>query len=364
MMDNIRYGQDTLKNIVENAAKKEEKEHQQTGDNVDLTPMGHERALKEAYKSFVVPGLPKADVDSYIEKVKPYVKSLIEKQLGEMNSAKVIMTLWVKWKKPLPKPAFTPDAEDLEGAEDIEVTGDQYIRIEMPFNSLMTEFFNGSNIEELLERMFAHIKTQTENPKFPESEFTLDHIMHLNIKFHKFALTRGSSYIQVLEWIAKKKAVINPQNRDDEECFKWAVIASLNHEEIDSHPQRITKLQRYENQYNWGGLKFRVAINKRGKFEKNNPDIAVNVLFTGKKGIFTARRSEFNCNRKKQVNLLMVVDGENRHYTAIKNISRLLKSLNAKNHQGTYHYCINCLNGFRTESARDKHYEYCRVRVM
>ena len=30
MMDNIRYGQDTLKNIVENAAKKEEKEHQQT----------------------------------------------------------------------------------------------------------------------------------------------------------------------------------------------------------------------------------------------------------------------------------------------------------------------------------------------
>ena len=168
--------------------------------------MEHERALKEPYKSFVVPGLPKADVDSYIEKVKPYVKSLIEKQLGEMNSAKVIMTLWVKWKKPLPKPAFTPDAEDLEGAEDIEGTGDQYIRIEMPFNSLMTEFFNGSNIEELLERMFAHIKTQTENPKFPESEFTLHHIMHLYINLHKLALVRGSSYIQVPEWISKMKA--------------------------------------------------------------------------------------------------------------------------------------------------------------
>ena len=99
------------------------------------------RALKKAYKSFVVPGLPNADVDSYIEKVKPYVKSLLEKQFGEMNSAKVIMTLWVKWKKALPRPAFTTDAEDLEGAEDIEGTGDQYIRIDMPFNSLMTEFF-------------------------------------------------------------------------------------------------------------------------------------------------------------------------------------------------------------------------------
>ena len=95
----------------------------------------------------------------------------------------------------MPKLTFTPDAEDLEGAEDIEGTGDQYIRIEMPFNSLMTEFFNGSNIEELLERMFGHIKTQTENPKFPESAFTLDHIMHLYINFDKLALTRGSSYI-------------------------------------------------------------------------------------------------------------------------------------------------------------------------
>ena len=171
VMDNIRYGQNKLQNIVEKEAKKE---HQQTGDNVDLTPMEHERALKEAYKSFVVPGLPKADVDSYIEKVKPYVKSLMEKQLGEMNSAKVIMTLWVKWKKPLPKLAFKPDAEDLEGAEDIEGTGDQYIKIELSFNSLTTEFFNGSNTEELLERMFSHIKKQTENPKFPESGFTLD----------------------------------------------------------------------------------------------------------------------------------------------------------------------------------------------
>ena len=61
---------------------------------------------------------------------------------------------------------------------------------------------------------------------------------------------------------------------------------------------------------------------------------------------------------KKQVNLLMIVDGENRHYTVIKSISRLLTSLNATR-KGAYHFCMNCLNGFRTASARDKHYEYC-----
>ena len=54
----------------------------------------------------------------------------------------------------------------------------------------------------------------------------------------------------------------------------------------------------------------------------------------------------------------MIVDGEKRHYTAIKNISRLLSKLNGKTKRA-YHYCMNCLNGFRRESARDKPYEYC-----
>ena len=54
----------------------------------------------------------------------------------------------------------------------------------------------------------------------------------------------------------------------------------------------------------------------------------------------------------------MIVDGEERHYTTIKNIPRLLSKLNGKT-KPTYHYCMNCLNGFCTGSARDKHYEYC-----
>ena len=53
----------------------------------------------------------------------------------------------------------------------------------------------------------------------------------------------------------------------------------------------------------------------------------------------------------------MIVDGENRHYTAIKSISRLLSKLKRKTKRA-YHFCMNCLNSFRTESARDKHYEY------
>ena len=116
----------------------------------------------------------------------------------------------------------------------------------------------------------------------------------------------------------------------------------------------------YENQYYWKGLKFPVSIKKIDKFEKNNLGIAVNVLLSNKKyqNIYTVRRSRRNVKCKKQVNLLMTVDGKKRHYTTIKSMSRLLSKLNGKT-QHTYHYCMNCLTGFRKGSARDKYYEYC-----
>ena len=81
----------------------------------------------------------------------------------------------------------------------------------MPFNSLKTEIFEGSDIINLIRHMLEHIKTQTENSKFPESSFSLDKIMHLYINFHRLALTRVSSYIELLEWVTNKKGLINRQ---------------------------------------------------------------------------------------------------------------------------------------------------------
>ena len=148
--------------------------------------------------------------------------------------------------------------------------------------------------------------------------------MHLYINFHRLALTRGSSYTELPKRTKSKKVVINTQNKD-EECFKWAVIAALHQEEIRKDHQRISRLRPYENQYNWKGLEFPVWIKKIDKFEKNNPGIAVNVLFSKNKSqiIYTVRMSEHNIKCRKQVNLLMIQDGEERHYTAIKNMSRI-----------------------------------------
>ena len=236
-------------------------------------------------------------------------------------------------KKPM-KQLIELDPEDLEDAQELDDgIVDNHIRGEMSFNSLMTEFFQSSDNNDLIKRMLAYIKTQTENPKFFESDFSLDKIMHLYINFHRLALTRGSSYIGLPEWTQNKKAVINPQNKD-EECFKWAVIEALHHEEIKHNPERISLLRPYENQHNWKGLEFPVSIKKIDKFEKSSLRITVNVLFSNKKSpkkdIYTVRRSDRNVKCEKQVNLLMIENGEKRHYTANKSISMLLSKLSEK----------------------------------
>ena len=55
--------------------------------------------------------------------------------------------------------------------------------------------------------MFAHIKTQVENPRMPKSGFSLDKIMLLHINLHKLALILGCSYIELSKWLHPDIAV-------------------------------------------------------------------------------------------------------------------------------------------------------------
>ena len=144
-----------------------------------------------------MPEKPKTDIDSYFDQAKRYMKTLIQNRLKEMGSVKIIMILWVLWNKPIKQLIkLGPD----------DTTGDIYYeKINKPFNSLMIEFFDASDINDLIERMLAYIKPQTKNPKFPVSGFTLDKIMHLYINFHKLLLTGGSSYNELPKRVKVKR---------------------------------------------------------------------------------------------------------------------------------------------------------------
>ena len=61
------------------------------------------------------------------------------------------------------------------------------------------------------------------------SEFNFDAVNVLHYDLNKISLNRGGSYIKSPDWLKVKKATINPQNKKDDKCFKYALIITLNY---------------------------------------------------------------------------------------------------------------------------------------
>ena len=112
----------------------------------------------------------------------------------------------------------------------------------------------------------------------------------------------------------------------------------------------------FADNYNWSGLEFPVSLKQIGKFEAKN-NISVNVLGSEGKDSYILRnsnRSDYwdpqgsrGCYAAhREINLLMISEDEINHYTAIKSLSRLLRSSNTK-HNCKQYFCSNCLQGFR-----------------
>ena len=208
-------------------------------------------------------------------------------------------------------------------------------------------------MDQIVDEMFAHMMIQIENPALLNSRFKIDEVLFLDTNFHPLNLTRGSSYLPLSPWLAKRKAIINPNNNDNE-CFKWAVIVALEFPNIKSHPERISNLNEFSNNYDWSGLEFPVSTKDIGLFEINN-DVSINVLAVEGRAIYIHRKGRLT---GRKVDLLLIFEGNIQHYTTIKSLSRLLRSRNTK-HKCKQHFCMNCLQGFTLESSRDEHYAYC-----
>ena len=199
--------------------------------------------------------------------------------------------------------------------------------------------------------MIDSMKFQMENPALLNSRFVFNEVLYLDVNFHQLNLTRGSSYLPLPDWLARKKAIINPHN-DKEECFKWVVIAAENIGMKD--PQRVSNLRKLTDNFDWSGLKFPVSTKDIGVFETNN-NVSVNVLAVEGRNIYIHRKGR---RMGREINLLLISEDGINHYTVIKSLSRLLRSSNTR-HKCKQYFCMNCLQGFTQESSRDQHQVYC-----
>ena len=177
-----------------------------------------------------------------------------------IQSAKVIMVLWVRWKRSIIL-AIILKFDDAVGVQDIGCNnGDNCIRVVISFKCLMNAAILMSWCSLCL-RISGHKQKTLE---MSNSSSMLDKIMHLWINF-ALALTRGSSCIKLPDSIKNKKAPKNPKH--NKRYFKCAFIVILHLEEIRSDPEQILNLTDDEDGYNWNGLEFPLAVQKLGKLK-------------------------------------------------------------------------------------------------
>ena len=103
-----------------------------------------------------------------------------------------------------------------------------------------------------------------------------------------------------------------PKNNDDN-CFQYATIAALNHKQVKNHPERISNLKPFIDQYDWKGINFPSKEKKDlEKFESNDKSIPLNILFVpyNTEEIARAYISKYNPKHKNQVILLIITDGK------------------------------------------------------
>ena len=203
------------------------------------------------------------------------------------------------------------------------------------------------SIEELIDSFMKRFQEGLET-KMQGSNYIFERVELLEYHFHKISLKRGSSYIPSPKWISNKKSTINPLNTEDNTCFLFAIVIALNHQNINNKPQRINHLISFIPNYNWDNINFPAGHKDHIAFERDNSDIALNILCVShnRREIRQSYISKHNTTRYMHANLLMITDGTgNWHYLAIKSIPALLRGITST--QNGDFYCLNCFHSYR-----------------
>ena len=167
-------------------------------------------------------------------------------------------------------------------------TGD-ILSVNAPFLSKTEVILDATDVRELYRNASDKIMESMTNFQMQGSNWKFKRVVNLDINTAEYKPLRGSSYIPLPDDLAKKEAIINMQNKDDQ-CFKWCITRALNPVNRDS--QRTTKILRKQSEnLNWTNINFPVRLSDIDKFEKNKEGIKVNVFrYDGK--IYPLRHSK------------------------------------------------------------------------
>ena len=107
-------------------------------------------------------------------------------------------------------------------------------------NSKAEMIINENYIDDVFQSIYTSIIWNIQKSLGKSSGWIIDSVIDHNISISTYNPLVRSSYIELpKELNHPRKGLINIQNIDDNECFKWCIVRYLH--SVDYHPARITK---------------------------------------------------------------------------------------------------------------------------
>ena len=175
---------------------------------------------------------------------------------------------------------------------------------------------NENDIDDVFKSIHTTIITNIQKSLGKGSGLIIDSVIGHTISIWKNDPLAGNSYIKLpVELDHPRKGLINIQNVDDNECFKWCSVKYLN--SADHNPRRITKHDKeFAKRLDFKDIKLPVKIRDIPKPKKKNPSVLVFLMMKIKKNNLCIKK----CWEEKHVDSLLIAEGEIRSCMIIRYI--------------------------------------------
>ena len=289
-----------------------------------------EKALKGYTQSFDVELRDKKDPLLQLQKSRRAVEYLFNNLLVQTKGFKFVETHQVKF---------------------VKYSNDKKIQKNVFFNSSTDLIINETDIKLSLQASQQQILNKIAQWISEGSGWTIQSIENHYINIVNYNPLKGSSYIKLPQEL-KNRGLINLQNKDNE-CFRWCHIHHLNPQGKD--PQRTKKTDKtFISQLDYSSIEFPVTVKQINKIEKQN-NICINLFGYEEKQPFPIYISKEKY--QDHMELLLITEGENKHYVLIKEFNKFMFRQNKHEHRK--HFCMYCLQCFSREDVLTEHKNNC-----
>jgi len=156
-----------------------------------------------------------------------------------------------------------------------------------------------TDVDELnLSDIIAQFANKIEVFSRQNSGWIISQIKYLRLCWGSYRPLMAGTFIPTPKWLAAKRAIVNVQSTYDLNCFHYSVLAGMNVIKCGNNKHCPALYKPYMNLLNMDGIQNPVALSAINQFEKQNPDISVNVLYLeDEREIVPIRTSKFSCRK-------------------------------------------------------------------